>query len=305
MYKQAMLPVLAMLIWAFNINVNKLAVGVVDPATISFYREFIAAVILLVFFGRGLWRERTQIISQMPRLFALGLLGTVLVQCLAYIAAETTSATNMSLILALVPLLTVLLGVGLIGEVATVGAVAGGVVSLLGLNYLLSGGDPISLLQHGITLGDGLMVVGALCYAAYNVLLKRWRMGLNTWHSLTMQIWSVIPLLFVYFLYRGAPPITQAGLPLVLYAAIGASLIAPFFWMRGVEVLGPGRTSALINLLPVMSVTMAAVFLGEQLYSYHLIGGGVTLLGIGIANAIKRPLHKAAVTKPAVLGEES
>jgi len=297
MYKQAMLPVLAMLIWAFNINVNKLAVGVVDPAAISFYREFIAAVLLLAVFGRGLWRARQQVISQLPRLFVLGLLGTVLVQCLAYIAAQTTTATNMSLILALVPLLTVLLGVGLIGEVATVGAVLGGVVSLLGLSYLLSAGAPLSLLQHGISLGDGLMVVAALCYAAYNVLLKRWKLGLNTWHSLTMQIWAVIPLLFAYYLYRAAPPVTVAGLPLVLYAGIGASLIAPFFWMRGVELLGPGRTSALINLLPVVSVAMAAAFLGEQLHAYHLIGGGVTLLGVAIANTVKRPLHKSKADK--------
>lgn len=298
MFKHTSMPLLALLIWAFNINVNKLAVGVIEPAAITFYREFIAGVLLALVFGRGMWRVRQQIRAQAGRLFVLGVLGTLVFQCLAYVAALTTSATNMGLITAMVPLLTIGFGVALLGETATMGGVLGGLISLFGLGYLLTEGNPASLLSRGITLGDGLMVVAAACYALYNVLLKRWQLGLSTWHSLTAQIAAVLPLLLFYYLEQGAPAVTAKGLPLVLYAGVGASLIAPFLWIRGVELLGASRASTLINLLPVFSVGMAIALLGEHPYTYHLIGGGIALLGVGLANAWKRPLHRSNTAAP-------
>lgn len=300
MFKQAAIPLLALLIWAFNINVNKLAVGVVEPGAITFYRELIAGVLLALFFGRGMWQVRRRLQAQGWRLFVLGILGTLVFQCLAYVAALTTSATNMGLITAMVPLLTISFGVLLLGEAATFGGVLGGLISLVGLSYLLTQGNPAELFTRGISIGDGLMVIAAACYALYNVLLKRWNLGLSTWHSLTAQIWAVLPLLALYYLQQGAPPVTAAGLPLVLYAGVGASLIAPFLWIRGVELLGSSRASALINLLPVFSVGMAIALLGERLYAYHLLGGGIALVGVGLANAWKRPLHGQAAQRPAI-----
>ncbi|MDB5990395.1 MAG: multidrug transporter [Herbaspirillum sp.] len=294
-FKYTISPVLAVLIWGANTVVNKLAANVIDPAAISFYRWLLAGVLLGLFFAKPVWRQRRQIWPFVPKLFVLGMLGMVLYQCLAYIAAQTTTATNMGIVVSLVPLLAVGLSVLLLGEAATVGGVVGGVLSLLGLIYLLSHGQPAALLSHGPVLGDCLMLVASLAYASYSVLLKRWAIPLVNWHSLVVQIWTVIPVLFVYYLSQSAPPLTMAGLPLVLYAGIPASVIAPFLWMLGISKLGPGRTTALMNLLPVFTVLIAVLFLGETLQTYHVIGGGVTLLGVVLAQYLKRPLGRRPV----------
>ncbi|HEY4071687.1 MAG TPA: DMT family transporter [Herbaspirillum sp.] len=288
-------PVLAVFIWGANTVVNKLAANVIDPAAISFYRWLLAGLLLGVCFGRPVWRQRRQILPLLPKLFVLGMLGMVLYQCLAYIAAQTTTATNMGIVVSLVPLLAVGLSVLLLGEAATIGGVAGGVLSLLGLIFLLSHGHPATLISHGPVLGDCLMLLASLAYAGYSVLLKRWAIPLLNWHSLVVQIWTVLPVLFVYYLSQSAPPLTMAGLPLVLYAGIPASVIAPFLWMYGISKLGPGRTTALMNLLPVFTVLIAVLFLGEALQAYHMIGGGVTLLGVALAQYLKRPLGRCAV----------
>lgn len=288
-------PVLAVLIWGANTVVNKMASHVIDPAAISFYRWLLAGIVLGSIFGRQVWRRRAQIAPLLPKLFSLGMLGMVMYQCLAYIAAHTTSATNMGIVVSLVPLLAVGLGVLLLDQPATIGGLLGGILSLLGLAYLLSHGDPASLLAHGPVLGDGLMLLAALSYAGYSVLLKRWAIPLVNWHSLTVQIWCIIPVLFVYYLSQSAPPLTMAGLPLVLYAGIPASVIAPFLWMIGIDKLGAGSTTALMNLLPVFSVGIAVLFLGETLHAYHLIGGGVTLFGVILAQYLKRPLGRRRV----------
>lgn len=290
-FRHVLFPLTAVFIWALNISVNKLAADAIDPAAISFYRWLLAGIVLGLFSGPSIWRDRQRIRAVLPKLFTLGLLGMVMFQCLAYVAAQTTSATNMGIITSLVPLLAVVMSIALLGEIATWGGVLGGILSLLGLAYLLSHGQPSSLLENGLVLGDGLMLVGAVCYAGYSVLLKRWAISLGTWQSLTVQIWSILPLLLAYYLYQGAPPITRAGLPLVAFAGIFASMLAPYLWMQGVAKLGPTRTATLINLLPIFSAVIALVFLDEHIHTYHWVGGGIALLGVILAQLLKRPLE--------------
>ncbi|CDG84273.1 DMT family transporter [Janthinobacterium agaricidamnosum] len=293
--KHYIFPVVAVLIWAINTIVNKMAVGIIEPAAIAFYRWLLAGCLLAAIFGKSAWQQRTVIRVYLPKLFVLGMLGMVMYQCLAYIAAQTTSATNMGILVSLMPLLAVGLSVILLGEAATQGAVFGGMLSLLGLAYLLSHGHPATLLSHGMAAGDGLMLLACLSYAAYGVLLKRWKIPLNNWHSLLIQVWSAVPVLFIYYMSQSAPPLTAGGLPLVLFAGIPASFIAPFLWMHGVGKLGPSKTTTLMNLLPVFTVIIAVLFLGEPLHAYHLIGGGVTLLGVVLVQYLKQPLRRAPV----------
>jgi drug/metabolite transporter (DMT)-like permease len=290
--RNIILPIIAVLIWSGNTVVSKAANGVIDPAAISFYRWSLAGLLLAAAFGRQVWRERRQVQPHLPKLFALGMLGMVLYQCLAYTAAQTTTATHMGIIASLIPLLAVVMSMLLLGAGATLGSVLGGLLSLAGLAYLLSHGEPATLLSHGPVLGDGLMLLASLAYATYSVLLKRWALPLNSWHSLLMQVWCVIPVLFLYYLSHAAPPLKLAGLPLVLYAGIPASVIAPYLWMQGVSKLGPSRTATLMNLLPVCTVAIAVLFLGESLHAYHVIGGGITLLGVGLAQYLKQPLGR-------------
>ena len=82
----------------------------------------------------------------------------------------------------------------------------------------------------------------------------------------------------------------RASLP---FFATCAPVAAPFLWMHGLAKLGPSRATTLMNLLPVFTVIIAMLFLGETLHSYDVIGGGVTLLGVLMVQTLKRPLRRA------------
>ncbi|WP_035059117.1 DMT family transporter [Andreprevotia chitinilytica] len=293
--KHYVFPILAVVIWSANAVVSKLAAGVIDPAAISFYRWLLAGLLMATVLFKPAWAQRRAILPWLPKLAVLGVLGMVMYQCLAYIAAQTTTATNMGLLASLMPLLAVGLSMLLLGEAPTLGSIVGGMLSLFGLGYLLSRGDAATLISHGITTGDGMMLLACLSYAAYGVLLKRWAIPLDSWTSLFMQIWCAIPVLFVYYLCQSAPPITPAGLPLVLFAGIPASILAPFLWMHGLKRLGPSQTTVLMNLLPVFTVAIAMLFLGETLHTYHVIGGGIALFGVILAQRWKQPLLRRKV----------
>ncbi|MBP0597924.1 DMT family transporter [Herbaspirillum sp. LeCh32-8] len=283
-------PLGAVLIWAGNTVISKMAAGVIAPEDISFYRWVLAALLMSPFLARQTWRDRARIRPYLGKIVVLGLLGMVLFQSLAYFAAATSSATSMGMIVSLMPLLTLLLSIRLLSEPPTVGTVAGGLVSLVGIAILIGRGHPLDLFDHGVVVGDLLMLLAAVFYGLYGVLLRRWALPLPTWQLLYMQVLTAVVLLFPGFVIGHHSPITADNLPILLYAGIAASIISQFLWMRGVAHLGANRSSIFVNLMPVFTVIIAMVALGEELHGYHAVGGLITLAGVIMAQLLKQRL---------------
>ncbi len=271
-----------MLIWSGNTIVTKAASGLISPGSISFYRWCIAFILLLPFVGRATWRQRRIVAASWWKLATLAALGMVIYQSLAYVAAATTSAVNMGVIQALMPLTSAMFAAALASERLTSLRLAGGAISLAGLVYLTSRGQPLQLLAGGLHLGDGLMLVAILANSLYGVLLSRWQLPLTMWQQLLCQIGCATLLLLPLWLAGPISPITPANLPLILFAAIPTSLLAPLCWMVSIRRLGAARTALFIYLLPVVVALLAWAALGEQLHAYHVIGGALALAGVAI-----------------------
>ncbi|CAJ1869007.1 hypothetical protein KOPIIPEJ_02775 [Aeromonas dhakensis] len=283
-------PFSCMAIWAGNAIVSKLAVGVLSPAALAWSRWMVAAIVLTPFLAHRAWRERAKLRAGFYQLAALALLGMVLNQTFGYYAAQTLGATEIGLMMGLTPLMTVLLSIWLLSERPTWGALLGGVISILGLAILLGQGDPARLFTQGIHIGSVYMLLSAGTYALYSVLLKKWDLGLDNWSMLYGQV--LCSLLFLtpfYLLVDGHWPDGRA-LWLIFYAGIPTSALSPWLWMQGIALLGASRTAIFMNLLPVMTAGLAISWLGERLTSYHLIGGGMTLFGVLLAQLLVQPV---------------
>jgi drug/metabolite transporter (DMT)-like permease len=298
-------PLAAILLWAGNVMVSKLSAHTIDPTAITFWRLVLAVAVMTLFVLKPAWRNRDAIWPQLPKLGFLGFLAMALFQCLSYEAAKTTTATNMAIMTSLVPLLTMLLSVPLLQEVPTVGMLCGGVLSFGGLLYLISSGNPVALLVGGVHAGDLLMLMAALAYALYGILVRRWHVGLPSWQSSYLQ--AIAALLFMLLLELRLPAhaaIPNAGsLPLIVYAGTFASVVLPFLWMEGIKHLGPNHCSMFMNLLPLATAAIAVGWFGEHLHVYHLLGGGAALIGVLLAQTLRRPLFidtaRAAMQKAA------
>ncbi|WP_128928146.1 DMT family transporter [Bradyrhizobium guangxiense] len=295
-------PFFAIVLWAGNVIVSRLSAHTIGPEAITFYRLLLATGCMSLFVAAPAWRNRTVIWRHFGQFAVLGFLAMCLFQSLSYLAAETTSATNMAVFTALTPLLTVLLSAVLLRETPTVGLVGGGMLSLAGLVYLVSGGDPVALLRGGVRPGDLLMFVAALVYALYGVLLKRWDLPVAGWQSTYMQALCALAIMFPAFLATPAPmrALNTETLPLIAYAGGLASIVLPFLWVRGVQVLGPNRCAIFMNLLPVLAALGAIALLGEPVRAFHIIGGGVALAGVACAALFRRPLWMSDPAVPAL-----
>jgi drug/metabolite transporter (DMT)-like permease len=278
----ALVPLAAIAIWTGNTLVTKAAAEVIAPASITLYRWALAFLVLTPFVARNAWRHRTVIAQRWHQLALLGCLGTAAYQGLAYEAARTTTAMNMSVILALMPLFATLLSKLATDEPLSLQQALGAPVSAMGIVYLITQGHPGDLLRGQVHAGDALMLLAVFGNAVYGVLLRRWALPLGTWTQLYVQIGFGTLAVLPFWLGSDMSPITRANAPLVLYAGLPASVGAPFFWMTGMRLLGPARTALYMNLLPPLVTLCAWLWLGEQPQAYHLIGGLAALAGVGL-----------------------
>lgn len=282
-----LLPILTVFIWGLNAIVNKMAVTIIEPSAMSFYRWVFAIAILTPVCLPRVIRRWSGIKPNLAKLSFLGLLGMVINQSCGYFAAVTTTASNMSLISALVPLMAVFMSVPLLGKAISRNSIIGGAISLVGLAYMLGEGNVMFFLSKSVTPGDALMVVASLSYALYCVLLKRWKMHLPNDVLIYMQGFASVLMLTPIWLTSDKLLPPMEGMPLILYAAVAASIAAPWMWIKAIDVIGADNSAMFMNLLPVVAVTLAATMLGETIHSYHLIGGILVISGVILAQ-IKR-----------------
>jgi drug/metabolite transporter (DMT)-like permease len=186
----------------------------------------------------------------------------------------------MGIILSLMPLMSLAMAIISLGQRLTIGALAGAVLSFAGVLVVVSSGSLGVLLEHGVNLGDAMMLIATLAYAIYSTLLKKWQLRLPPLVLLYLQVLVAVVVLFPMFLASPKIGPNLHNIPLVLYACLLASMVAPLAWMQAVVRLGPSRTTLFFNLLPLITALIAAVVLHEQLALYHLVGGMLTLGGV-------------------------
>ncbi|MEE5104923.1 DMT family transporter [Pseudomonas alliivorans] len=284
-------PLLTIFIWSVNTVITKAASEVIFPSEIGFYRWLLAGLLFTPFMLLPVWRNRAAIRPLLGKIAVLGALGMAVYQSLAYFAAGMTTATNMGIIQSLVPVMALGLSIACLGTRLTWGALLGAVISFAGVIVVVAAGNLTGLIEQGMNRGDAIVLFAAAAYALYSMLLKKWQLRLLPLHLLYMQILVAIVVLFPLFILSPRTGLNASNIPLVLYAAIPTSMLAPWLWMTSIMRLGPSRTTLFFNLMPIATALIAAVAIGEQLALYHLYGGALTLCGVILAERWKTPLQ--------------
>jgi drug/metabolite transporter (DMT)-like permease len=224
---------------------------------------------------------------------AMGALGYTVFVALFYVAAHRTTALNLSIIQGAIPAL-VLIGARVFLGVRFTGLQAlGAVVTMLGVVAIAAQGDPARLMALAFNSGDVMILIAAAIYAGYTVGLRQRPhvSGLSLLAGMAMAAFVTSAPLMVWEVVTGGfiwP--TAAGLLTLVYVALGPAFASQIFYMRGVELIGPGRAGVFINLVPVFGAIMAVVLLGEPFAAYHVVAlilvvGGIAIAQFGVGGA--------------------
>jgi drug/metabolite transporter (DMT)-like permease len=276
--------ILTTLFWAGNAVVARGMAGIIPPVALSFWRWFIALIILLPFCWSSL-RSKRQIIGQHFGILVLfGALSVGFFNTLLYLAAQTTSAANIGLINSNMPIMVFLLGWLLLGEKPGPVRIIGIVFALFGMLIIVGQGNLASFVSLDFHTGDLLMVLAIAFWSIFSVLLKRHPIPLSALEFLAVQIFFgvlvILPFYAAELLLAGGFTMQAPLILPFLYVAIFPGLLAYGLWNYGVQQLGSSSAAMSAYLIPLFSAALAWIFLGEQLAAYHGLGGLLIMLGV-------------------------
>lgn len=281
------LLMLTTLMWAGNAVAARLALGEVSPMMLTHLRWLLAVAVLLPLNIQRLKADRVALRANWPFLLAMGALGYTGFNLLLYSAALTTSAINITIVQAAMPMMIFLINLAVFSVAIGWLQVVGYLVTLAGVVLVASDGDPARLLALDVSPGDMLMLLAGLLYAAYTVGLKRrltmHPLSLLTAMSIGALITSVPFALAEHWAGMQIVPATGLALGVVVYTALCASVLSQWFYMQGVGVLGANRAGLFINLVPVFGAMLAVGILGERMAPHQAVALALVLGGILIA----------------------
>jgi drug/metabolite transporter (DMT)-like permease len=281
-----LLLVFTTLIWAGHSIVGRLAVGQIGPMTLTCLRWGVALVPILVTARPALRRDWPLLRSRWRYLAAMGALGYTAFNALFYLAAHRTSALNLSIIQGAIPAL-VLIGARLfLGTRFTALQALGAVTTMAGVVAIAAQGDLSRLASFAFNGGDVMIFIAAVLYAGYTIgLRERPRVsGLSLLAGMALAAFvTSVPLMIWEIAAGGFIWPTAAGYATLVYVALGPAFISQIFFLRGVELIGPGRAGVFVNLVPAFGAIMAVLILGEPLAAYHIVALLLVIGGIAIA----------------------
>ena len=254
--------------------------------TLTFGRWALAAGPLLYLTRSHLRADLAGLRPHWVRVSLMGGFGFTSFNALFYVAAHHTSALNVSLIQALIPVLVLIGGALFLHLRFTWLQGAGALVTMVGVAVIASQGELTRLGALAINDGDALMLLCCVLYTGYALGLPNRPAvsALGFFTAIVLVAFATSAPLFVFEILHGDfiwPSL--AGYALLLYAAVFASLLSQIFFMRGVELLGPGRAGIFVNLVPVFGALMSVALLGETFASYHVAALLLVIAGIAIS----------------------
>lgn len=270
-------------IWAVNFSVVKLALDPVSPLAFNALRFPLAAIALYAILRRRgpIPRPRRE---DVLRIVVLGIVGNVLYQLLFIFGLDLTRAGNASLLLAATPVWTAILSAGFGHEKLSGGVWLGVLATVAGMALVVLGGGGGVGISAATFRGDLLMMTASVGWATYTVAARgpiaRYGTmavtGWTLWVGTALLVLLGLPDLVAQDWSRVGPGVVAA----LVYSGVLSIAVAYLFWYRGVRVLGSTRTATFSNVVPVLALVVAWVWLGEVPTLLQVAGAAVIIGGV-------------------------
>lgn len=277
---------LAVLFWAGNSIAGRALADTVSPFTLSFLRWFGALLLVTPFAWRGLKADAPELLRRWKMVLALALTGVASFGALLYVGLHTTTALNSVLLQAAIPPLVMLFAWVVLRERTSRWDVAGVALSLLGVIAVITQGRPWDVLHIGLTIGDGLILVGVALYAVYSLLLRRRPQVAPLsllWATFAVSAVLLAPAWLGELATGQGGAFSWPAAAGVVYVAAFPSFFAYLFYNRGIELIGAARASQFLHLQPIFGALLAVLLLGERFLVYHALGAALIAAGIALS----------------------
>jgi drug/metabolite transporter (DMT)-like permease len=278
----------AALLFGASVVAVRVAVRDVPPTSLAVLRFGQGAVVL---FGATALLSPALLRVRPSRLRTYALLGAIFFSLfpLSFNAGlQFTQASRAGLMLATMPIWSMLLARVIVGERLVARQILGVAVSLCGVAIvvvergLVLESDPIAL------LGDGLVMLTAFWGALYGVLAKR---ALRRDNALTLVSYAMlIGTVFLLPIAIGEGLVGEIGeldaslTGIMLFLGIPGGAIAFGLWTTSLAQLSPTQVAVYVNLNPIVAATLGVLLLSERASPMFVVSFVTVIAGVFLVN---------------------
>lgn len=289
----ALLLTLPPLLWAGNAVVGRLLSELVSPMTLNFLRWLLAFAMLLPLAGAVL-RPGSALWPNWRRFSMLGLLSVGGYNALLYLALNTSTPINVTLVGSITPVWMLLIGRWFFGVAISRRQLLGAVLSISGVMLVLCRGQLDLLLQVRLVPGDLYILTASAAWAYYSWMLARptteppeiranWSAFLLAQMAFGL-VWSALFATGEWALDKAHIQWSWPLLAALVFIAVGPALIAYRAWGAGVARAGPAVAGFFSNLTPLFTALLSSAFLAELPHLYHALAFVLIVAGIVVSS---------------------
>ena len=284
-----LLLIFTTIFWSGNFIVGKAAsLYQIPPFSLNFYRWFFAGLILLPFTFKELINNKNYIFKNIGFFIILGISSITIFNSIVYYSLYYTQVISGVLMISTIPVWIIFIASILNIEKTNAFQIIGVGLSLIGVIFIITKADLNLIKNLDFNKGDLSMIVAMFAWAVYSALLKKKKYEIS--QLALLQVVIILGLIFlipIYFIEMNLGHLIVLELPFYLtlsYVVIFPGLLAFFFWIKGISIIGANRAGVFLHLMPIFGAIMAMIIFDEKFMYYHLLGAIFILAGITLSN---------------------
>ena len=274
----------ALVLWASAFAGIRAGLHAYSPGQVAVLRFLVASLTLAVYAGVAHFRRPE--LRDIPALVLTGIIGITFYNLALNYGETRVSAGAASLLIASVPIWTVMVASFTLHERLTPRRWLGVLVSFAGVALIASGeGQGIHLSPQAL-----IILAAAVTSAVYMVQQKHFLGKYSALEFTAYSVWSgtLFMLPFGKGLLHTVATAPVGATAAVVYLGIFPGALAYVAWAYVMSHGPAGRISTLLYLIPVLAIAIAWVWLGEVPRILSLVGGAIALAGVGVVNMKER-----------------
>lgn len=288
MTKSKVLPYAVMffivILWGLSFLSIKVTVEVLEPMTLAFSRFTIASILLLALLK--LIEPGTKLQKRdIPMMAISGFVGITIYFFFENTGVKLTTASTASIIIGTIPMLTVAADYIFCGNKINFAKALGIILAFSGV-YLIVSDSSQPGFSSGSFLGNLLMLGAAVSWVIYSLatrpLSARYSLLAITTYQTLLGTIGIFPFVFTEEVKWNLVDVFIIAN--VVFLGVFCSAVGYYSYVYAIEKLGVTVSALFINLVPLVTVISSYFILGEKITSTQMIGGGIILFAVYLAD---------------------
>lgn len=276
--------------WGSSFVVVKIAINEgLTPIAVATSRFLIAGALfiaaLLVRRGRtGHYRLLVEK-RDIPVIVLLALTGVTFFFIAQYTGIEMAGASLAAILVTLLsPIIIAVFSTRMLNERLTGKQTSGIGIAALGTLIVIGGGNPNMTGNTQFFLGSLILLATPVLWAVYNLFgkktLEKYDPFLVSGYVTVIGGSALIPFALIEGSLSRIASMSLSSWSAILFLAVACSLFGYFIWFHVLKQVGATVTSSFLFIEPLVTVLLAATFIGETLSLYTVAGGVLIFLGV-------------------------